>query len=151
MTPAGGPFGRIHSLRTELNRLLELLLEDPVSSPSTWLPPVDLVEREDRLEAQVELPGVKASELALELVDQKLVVRGSKARLSSEPPGGRFCLMERFIGPFAVTVELPHPVQPDASSARLQHGVLTVRLPRLVERRHRRFPIPVDDESGEGR
>jgi HSP20 family molecular chaperone IbpA len=79
------------------------------------------------------------------VVDQKLMVRGSKPRLPGEGPAGRFHLAERFIGPFSVSVDLTLPVQPARGSARLQQGVLTVTLPKLVDRRHRHHRIPVED------
>jgi HSP20 family protein len=147
MSQSGGqPLHHFHRIRGELNRLIELLLEEPATPQASWLPPVDLIEREDGIEVQVELPGVSPSDLSLELSDQLLLLRGTKPRLEEEPSGGRFYLMERFIGGFAVTVELPHPVLPERSSARLERGVLTVRLAKMVERRHRRHPIPVTDE-----
>jgi len=141
----GEPFGQLHHLRAELNRLIELLVDDPVSARPGWLPPVDLVERERAVEVQLEVPGVSASDLQVEVVDQKLLVRGTKPRLPGEVPGGRFHLAERFIGPFTVSVELSQPVLPAQATARLHQGVLTVTLPKLVDRRHRRHVIPVED------
>lgn len=140
-----GPFTHLHRLRSELNRLIEALLEQPSAAPGSWLPAVDLVERETAFEVQLELPGVSAGELQLELVDDQLLVRGAKPRLPGEPPGSRFYLMERYIGSFAVTVDLPHPVLPERATARLQHGVLTVTLPKLTERRHRRHLVAVEE------
>jgi HSP20 family protein len=146
MSPVGDePFGRLHHLRTELNRLIELLVEDPVSARTTWLPPVDLVERERAVEVQLEVPGVTAADLQVELVDQKLLVRGTKPRLPGEAPSGRFHLAERFIGPFSVSVDLSLPVLPAQATARLHQGVLTVTLPKLHERRHRHHVISVED------
>ncbi len=147
MSPAGlRPLGRIHHLRAELEALLELLLEGPSAAAAGWTPPVDLVELDDAVLVQLELPGVAASDLQLELVDLRLEVRGTKSRLGSEPPGGRFFLMERFIGSFAATVDLPCPVLAGRGEARLEHGVLTVTLPKLKDRRHRRHAIPVAEE-----
>ncbi len=146
MSPvSGGPFGHLHHLQTELNRLIELLVEEPVSARTTWLPPVDLVERDRAVEVQLEVPGVSAADLQVEVIDQKLLVRGTKPRLPGEAPSGRFHLAERFIGPFSVSVDLSLPVLPAQATARLHQGVLTVTLPKLEERRHRHHVISVED------
>ncbi len=59
--------------------------------------------------------------------------------------------MERFIGGFSVSVELPELVDPRGARARLEDGVLTVHLPRLVEKRHTVHDIPVVESRAEGR
>jgi len=146
MSPPTGSFGHIHQLRAEINRLIELLLEEPASPTAHWQPPLDLIERESGFEVRVELPGVRVRDLQLELCDLALHIRGSKTRLANEPPGRRFHLMERFMGSFAIRVDLPRPILPAQSSSRLCDGVLIVTLPRLVERRHRTHTIPIVEE-----
>jgi HSP20 family molecular chaperone IbpA len=58
----------------------------------------------------------------------------------------RYHQMERFMGSFAVEVELPKPVDPRQARARLEQGVLTIVLPVLVDKRHRVFRIPISEE-----
>jgi HSP20 family protein len=147
MSPPTGSYGHIHHLRAEINRLIDLLLEEPTSPTANWQPPLDMVEHEDGFEVRIELPGVQADDLQLELRDLTLHVRGTKARLASEPPGQRFHLMERFMGSFTIRIDLPRPILPAKSSARLCDGLLVVTLPRLVERRHRTHTIPIVEES----
>jgi len=138
---------RIHQLRGEINRLIDHLVAEPSSRQTSWEPPVDVIERDDQYEVRIELPGVQADDLQLELRDRDLFLRGSKSRLSGEPPGRTFYLMERFIGTFQLEVEIPRPVQPAESTARLAHGVLVVTLPKLVEQRHRCYSISIVEES----
>jgi HSP20 family protein len=147
MSPHGGSYGRIHQLRSEVNRLIDLLLEEPSTPGPNWQPPVDLIEREDAFEVQVELPGVAADEIQVELRDLVLTVRGTKQRLPSEPTARRFHLMERFIGAFQLSVELPRPIDPSRTTARLANGVLSVTLPRVADRRHRSFTITIAEEG----
>lgn len=146
MSPIRGSLGHIHQLRAEVNRLIDLLLEDPAPNASSWQPPIDLVEHEEQFRLVIELPGVEAADVHLELRDQVLVIRGSKRRPSGEPRGRRFHVMERFVGTYQLRVELPRPILPANSRARLANGVLEVVLPKMVERRHRVFEIPIDEE-----
>ena len=146
MSSRGGSYRHIHQLRAEVNRLIDLLLDEPTSPTPSWQPPLDLVERGEAYEVLVELPGVRGTELHVELRDQVLLVRGTKQRLAGEPPGRRFHLMERYMGSFQVSVELPRPILPSQSTASLRQGVLVVTLPKVTERRHRCYSITVVEE-----
>lgn len=147
MTRRFGPYGRIQVLKAEVNRLVDLLLEGPATNSPGWLPPVDIIDRPDGVTVTVEVPGLKAGDLSLELVSGLLTIRGTKRRLASEPPARRFHLMERFIGSFQVAVDLPHPIDPARGKATLRHGVLTVVFPRVEDRRQQPFVIPVTEET----
>jgi HSP20 family protein len=151
MSPRLAPYGEIELLKAEVNRLIELLLRSGERTGSGWHPAVDVMEGEEAVIVQVELPGVAAEELEVRLKDRQLSLRGRKRRLDCEPSARRFHLMERFIGGFAVSVELPELVDPRGAEARLQDGVLTVRLPRLVDKRHTVHQIPVVENRVEGR
>jgi len=151
MTPRFGPYGRIQILKAEVNRLIDLLLESPASDSSGWHPAVDVLDGRRKVVVRVELPGVKARDLRVDLVEGILRIRGYKGRLSSEPGARRFHLMERFIGAFGVAVEVPQPVDPSHVRAVLHQGVLTISFPRLDDRRQQTFVIEVEEEEQEDR
>lgn len=144
------PYGEIELLKAEVNRLIELLVQSGQRTGNDWHPAVDVMEESEALVVQIELPGVLAEDLEVRLKDRLLSVRGRKMRLSNEPFACRFNLMERFIGNFGLTVDLPEPADPRYAEARLENGVLTVRLNKLVEQRHRVHSIPVIEVRGEG-
>ncbi len=150
MSPRLVPYGEIELLKAEVNRLIEILLRT-TERGAEWHPAVDVFEEDGGVIVQVELPGVEAHELEVGLMDRSLIVRGTKRRLEGEPAPRRYHLMERFIGKFQLTVELPEPADPRTARAELEDGVLTVRLPRLVEQRHRMHTIPVVENREEGR
>lgn len=150
MCPRLVPYGEIELLKAEVNRLIELLLRTGERGAG-WHPAVDVMEEEGGMVVQVELPGVRGEDVEVGLKDRTLIVRGAKRRLDREPVPRRFHLMERFIGSFELTVELPEPADPRGARASLEDGVLTVRLPRLLEKRHRVHPISVVENREEGR
>jgi len=150
MSPRLVPYGEIELLKAEVNRLIEILLRT-TERGAGWHPAVDVFEEPEGTVVQVELPGVHGHEIEVGLKDRSLIVRGAKRRLEREPAARRFHLMERFIGSFQLTVELPEPTDPRSASAELEDGVLTVRLPRLVEKRHRVHSILVVENREEGR
>lgn len=140
------PWAQLNAVRGELDRLIDLLQAAP-ATPVAWQPAVDVLEHADGLVIQLELPGVGAGDVTVELEGRCLRVRGVKRRGESEPPPQRYHLMERFVGAFAAEVELERPVDPRRAEARLQGGLLTVRLPLLSERRNRAFAIPVEEAT----
>ncbi len=143
-------FRQLVTLRQQVNRLVDGLLRPPEPAGG-WRPAVDLVEVDGTLVVQVEVPGVRPADFVVELCGAVVRVRGSKPRLEREPPPQRFHLLERFVGAFQVTVELPRPVDPGRAAAHLRQGVLTVVLPLLEERRNRAYVIPVEDEPMESK
>ncbi len=144
------PYGEIELLKAEVNRLIELLVQSGQGTGSDWHPAVDVMEESEAFIVQIELPGILAEDLEVRLKDRSLLIRGRKIRLSNEPCACRFNLMERFIGNFGMTVDLPEPADPQRAEAELENGVLTVRLAKLMEKRHRVHPIPVIEVRGEG-
>ncbi len=117
-------------------------------------PAVDVVESEDVLMVEMELPGVLDEALAVSIQSGRLVVEGIKG--GGDPPAkARFLLLERQFGPFTKSVEIPVPINPSHASAVLDQGVLTVRLPRVRDQRSSRMDIAVtrsgDGCRGEGR
>jgi HSP20 family protein len=145
--PLRGSYGELHRLRAEVNRLIDMLVEQPIPQASEWHPPADITEHPDAYEIQIDVPGITAESLQVEIRDQSLVVRGKKERLATEPPPDRFSLMERYMGVFVMEFEVPEAVNPTQGTAYLQQGVLRITLPKLVEKRHRTYTIPISEES----
>ncbi len=147
MSPRIGPYGQLEILKAEVNRLINLLLENPSEGEHGWQPPVDVIDGPKDLQIQIELPGLSASDVKVVFTEQRLTVSGIKRRLATEPRGEKFHLMERFIGSFQVSVEIVQPVDPGRARATLERGILTVVLPRVDDRRHRSFEIPIHEET----
>jgi HSP20 family molecular chaperone IbpA len=112
-------------------------------------PLVDVVERSDALVVEMELPGVDAGSLSVYLEGGRLVVEGCKG--GGRPPArARFLLLERQFGAFAKEVDLHRSVNPGRARASLAHGVLTVLLPLLHDKRAARQAIAVTVDAPEG-
>ncbi|MFU8870985.1 Hsp20/alpha crystallin family protein [Micromonospora sp. SL4-19] len=114
------PMGELHSLRSELSRLVGLRAGPPE---------VELNEVADGWEAVVRLPGVAPEEVAVELDDTELCVRArSEAEVNADQgiPGG---FETRG---FEYRVDLPSRVDRDGIDAVMDHGLLRVRLPRAA-------------------
>ncbi|MFL6228971.1 MAG: Hsp20/alpha crystallin family protein [Pyrinomonadaceae bacterium] len=140
----------IERLRGRLNRLLatlqEVMDDVPSGAPGSWTPPVDLCETHDAVVVRVELPGVAAEEIELTLTNASLRVAGKKKRRSPRGAISHLC-SERGYGAFERTVPLRWSVKTRGASAQLDNGLLTVRLPKLADRRGAEFRIPIKEKD----
>ena len=145
----------IERLRQRVRRLVaamqEVMDDVPADAAGAWTPPVDLCETGDAIILKVELPGVAAEEIELTLTNNSLRIAGRKKRRA--PRGGAAAVShlcsERGYGAFARTVALRWPLKTRGAAAQLANGLLTVRLPKLSERRGAEFRIPVKDVTGD--
>jgi len=105
-------------------------------SPGTWSPPTDVLEVEDAFLLHAELPGVPRESIELHAEGSRLVLAGRR-----EPPAEAvgFLRMERSYGVFRRVFDFPSPVDAGAVSARFEHGVLVVTVPK--ERSGRSIPV----------
>ena len=120
-----------------LKNLRRLVEHDPIlrdivhpSLPSArrqarFQPAVDVIETELGWTLLLELPGVPRDSLSVRLDGTRLAIRGEKPARTS-----RARVAERETGPFVREFIVPFQVRPEAITARLADGLLTVVLPR---------------------
>jgi HSP20 family protein len=120
----------IDRLHHEIRELVDDLWHLPRFSGGHrgFRPQVDCVRSEDppALHVVVELPGVHPASLKIVAADRVLVVAGERHRPRLS---GRYRQLEIEYGPFERRIQLDEPVDPDAATARYEHGMLTVDLP----------------------
>lgn len=136
----------IERLRSRVGRLFAALQEASETvaplAPGEWAPAVDLCESESEVRVTVELPGVRVEHLEVVLTGERLRVSGRKRRGAPRGAVSHLC-SERDYGKFSRVIRLHWPVRVGEATAELKDGVLTVRLPKLKERRGGEFKIKV--------
>lgn len=140
----------IERLRRRVGRLFAALQEvvDDAGGgpPGAWSPPVDLCETAEAVFVRVEMPGVEASEVELTLTNGVLRIAGRKKRRAPRGVISHLC-SERAYGAFSRTVPLRWPLRTRGASAKLENGLLIVRLPKLADRRGAEFKIPIKERD----
>jgi HSP20 family protein len=124
-------------LRERMRRILVRLdeMRAMASSPSAWMPPVDVCELDEAILVRVELPGVTRTNVRVTMLDNMLKIEGRKDREApnqfpeSERPI-RFICLERSYGNFAFSVALNWPIEAESISAKMADGILQIRLPK---------------------
>lgn len=134
------------SLRSDIDRLFEDvlswspfragLLQEPFARlglmRGTMQPRADLIEKEDRYELEIDIPGFKKDDIEIALTDNNLTVRG-KVEEEKEEKGREYYLCERQRGTFARSFSLPEGVDADKVEADLHEGVLSINLPKTPD------------------
>lgn len=107
---------------------------------AAWVPPCDILEEADSLRLVMELPGVAAGDVRVSLEHNRLTIRGEK-RHQMESESGRVHRLERAYGVFERVFTLPATVDGDRIDARVEQGILTIRLPKIERARPREIPV----------
>ncbi len=102
-------------------------------------PAADLYETPEGLLVRLELAGVAVEDLSIDLAGQELIIRG---RRRPAPPANvsRVLHYEISYGRFERSFHLAQAVNPEGVTARYEHGILEVTLPRRRPR-ERRIPV----------
>jgi HSP20 family protein len=139
------PFMALHR---EMNRLFDDAFRsfdlapfgsDRLVDRAMGWPNIEVTETETELKVTAELPGLDEKDVAIEIANGVLAIRGEK-RVESEDSDRRFS--ERFYGRFERQIPVDE-VDEDKVSASFRNGVLTVILPKPpgAQRKARRIAI----------
>jgi HSP20 family protein len=93
----------------------------------------------DDLQIWAEVPGFNAEDLQVSFEQNTLLIRGE--RKDTTPEGYNVRRKERSALRFARAFTLPARVEPDKIEAKLQNGILELRLPKAAEERPRTISV----------
>jgi HSP20 family protein len=102
-------------------------------------PPLNMWEDEGNLYAECELPGVQMEDLEVTVIGRDLTIKGQRKPHDYE--GAPYHRRERDMGSFHRVVHLPIDIDSSKVNAELQHGVLTMTLPKAPEARPRKIEV----------
>ena len=94
---------------------------------SVWSPPTDVYETEDSFVVRIEIAGMREEDFEVTLDNGELTVSGVRPDISERRA---YHQMEIWFGRFEVNIEIPLPVNADASVAEYRDGFLSINLPR---------------------
>lgn len=113
--------------------------EVPVDAKA-FTPAIDIYESEAQFDLYVDLPGVKADAIKLEMQEEKLVVSGTRGAVA-QGAGVSPHRVERVVGNFSRAIRLPKQTDVERISADFDNGVLHVALPKQLKQRPRTIEI----------
>lgn len=123
-------FADFEQLRREMQRLLDTPGRAEYGQLGSGVfPPINLSQDADHFYVRAEVPGIKASELSITAVKNRLTIAG-KREIPSEHERVSYHRRERPEGAFNRTLTLPTDLDVERIDARYTDGVLTLKLPK---------------------
>lgn len=104
--------------------------------------PVDIQAKEDEFILHASVPGLRAEDLNIEVLGNTVTVRGEVFAPTTEEKAS-WLLQERVVGKFTRTFTLPAELDNAKAEANLEHGVLTLRLPKAETAKPKAIKIQV--------
>lgn len=117
---------------------------------SQFTPLADVLVDEDGVTVQMDLPGIRASDLEIELQNDILTVRGERPY----PYEGREAAVrhvERGFGRFERGLRVPPGLDPNTVAAEMHDGVLTMRIPKPEHLKPHRIQVRAAEAASESR
>lgn len=120
----------------QMQRMLRLFEGEPyndlVAAPGAGVfPPLNVTQDDDNFYVRAEVPGIKASELSISAVGNRLSIAG-KREIPPENERVSYHRRERREGAFNRTLTLPTALDADRIDARCLDGMLTLTLPKAA-------------------
>ena len=143
MARRGDPYREMEDFYDRLGRMWQTFFVEPDLAgqggrPSPWSTLADIEETEDAFVVEIDLPGVKADDIHLELRENELHISGE---YKDRERVGVLRRQTRKVGEFEYVVSLPGEVDPDKVDATLHDGVLAVQLGKATTARPRKIEI----------
>ncbi len=123
------PWSLLNQLHKELDRVREGGDSEGSTATAEWAPAVDIKEEADKFVLLADLPGVKPEEIDVSMEDGVLTIRGEK-RTEAKTEKEGYKRVERTYGSFYRRFSLPDTANSDAISAKTNHGVLEIVIPK---------------------
>jgi HSP20 family protein len=144
---AAGETSPIGALRTEIDRLFDSLIREPLGNvdwpfagEGRWAPAVDVGESEDEVTVRAEVPGIDPDDLSVTLTGSQLVLSGEKKETALEK-GKEVHQRESRWGSFRRAVTLPEEVDRESVDAACADGVLVIRLKKIKPTTPKRIEV----------
>lgn len=130
---ARNPFDELSALFERMSEQFEDTAETWPYGKSDWstttTPSLDLVEHDDEYLVTVDLPGYEKGDVNVRVTDHTLHIDAERD-ITDEQERDTYLRRERSHRSARRQVKLPDVVDPDAVTATMKHGVLTVTVPK---------------------
>lgn len=127
----------------ELDRFMDETfgrLSQAASTPTSWTPAMDVVEDENGLVLELEIPGLAPEQVEVTTDQGLLTIKGEKVATRSRE-GVRALVTERTHGRFVRTLQLPQGLDEGKVEAQFENGLLRIRVPRAALPQARKVEI----------
>lgn len=137
------PFSIIRRLQEDINRAFSQTgagVSDRPDELAMWVPPIEVTQKDGTLEVSAELPGLKDSDVRVEINNDVLTIQGERRYEHEETERGGVRRSEIRYGRFYRAIPLPDGADTEKASAEFRDGVLHVSIP-VSQANARQIPV----------
>ena len=117
---------------------------DSGTTVATFVPSADVLGDDDGVTVFMDVPGVPADKLDIELENDVLTVRGERSYPYADNESA-VRRTERGFGRFERSLRVPRGLDADSIEASLRDGVLTLHLPKPASLQPRKIEVRAED------
>ena len=114
----------------------------PRAASSAFYPALDVAENDKEVIVHTDLPGMKKQDVKLEVHGQQLCISGESS-VDKSQEDQNWTVRERSFGKFERRITLPKSVDLNKIQAKMDNGVLEVKVPKLPEQQHQKKAITI--------
>ncbi|MGK7951458.1 MAG: Hsp20/alpha crystallin family protein [Xenococcaceae cyanobacterium] len=143
------PWQEMSSLQLQLNRLF-----DDALVPANWddfgnfsrIPAAELTETEDAVHLKLEVPGMEAKDLDIQVMADRVSIAGERKSETKTEENGR-TRSEFSYGKFSRVIPLPIKIQNTNVTAEYKNGILNLTLPKAEAEKHKVVKVNLDEAN----
>jgi HSP20 family protein len=136
------PFQEMDTLQRQMNRLIDRLV--PTNGGErmgfAFIPSAELEETDDAIRLKLEVPGLEAKDIDIEVTPDAVSISGERKTESKTEEHGVTRSEFRY-GKFQRVIPLPSLVQNDQVKAEYQNGILHLNLPKAESEKHKAVKV----------
>jgi HSP20 family protein len=137
------PLRELEELTDQMGQLMGGVLPASLADVNAFRPPVDIEETEDAWIVEAEVPGAAREDVDVETREGEIHISGE---IKERERTGILRRRTRRVGRFELRVVLPGQIDAENVDAKLDDGILRVRIPKSERSRPRR--VQVGSSSG---
>jgi HSP20 family protein len=135
------PFRDLVTIQRQMDRLLDSYARSEEYEARDFVPAIEVLVTDHEVLVNCELPGVDPNQVDLQVGSQQITLSGTRSAPEVENIQGQ--RSEITYGKFYRRIGLPHKIQPEQVTAKYDHGVLRLVLPRQTEQGHKLVKVDI--------
>jgi HSP20 family protein len=144
------PWQDISTLQRQLDRMFDDVLV-PTSAKSPFgdalrVPAAELSETEDAIHLKIEVPGMDAKDLDVEVTEKAVSIKGERKSEQKTEENGR-TRSEFYYGRYERVIPLPARVENTNVKAEYKDGILSLNLPKSVAEKNKVHKVRLVEEE----
>jgi len=132
-------FEEMSKMQREMERMVSAFSPDRARMNAAF-PAINAWTNENEEIVTAEIPGVEPKDIEITVNNDVLTITGERKAMDSSEDI-RYHRRERVNGKFSRSIQLAFPVDPEKVNASIEHGILTVALPRAEADKPRKISV----------